>query len=106
MLGCTASQVEGDAVISDETALAMAEGARALFAADWAAAVTGETGPDTATSHPPGTVCFAWVGPEGSGTLATRLPGDRRRVQEFAAATVINLVRLAVSGLEPGAPFR
>jgi len=107
VLGCRPDQVEGDAVVSEDTAMQMARGVASLFDADWAIGLTGEAGPDAATSHPRGTVCFGWVGPDGiEGSLTTRLPGDRRRVQEFSAATAINLLRLAVSGESPRPPFR
>lgn len=107
VLGVEPSMVEGDAIVSEETAIAMAEGVRGLIGSDWGAGLTGEAGPESSTSHPVGTLCVGWVGPDGvKGSLTTRLPGDRRRIQEFAAAAAINLVRLALTGEEPRPPFR
>ena len=107
VLGCDPSRIEGDKVVSEETSVAIAGGARDLLGADWGVGVTGEAGPEPSTSHPVGTACFGWVGPDGvTGCLTTRLPGDRRRVQEFASATAINLLRLALLGEDPRPPFR
>jgi nicotinamide-nucleotide amidase len=107
VLGCAPGMIEGDAIVSEETAVAMADGVRSLLGTDWGVGISGEAGPESATSREVGTVCFGWVGPEGArGSLTTRFPGDRRRVQEFAAATAINLTRLAASGRPAQSPFR
>jgi nicotinamide-nucleotide amidase len=106
VLGCDPLLVDGDRVVSEETAVALARGARDLFGVDWGVSVTGEAGPLPATGHPVGTVCVGWTGPGGEGALTTRLPGDRRRIQEFAAAAAINMLRLTLLGEEPRAPFR
>ena len=79
--------------VSMETALAMAQGARAAGEVQWALAVTGIAGPAGGTPDKPvGTVCFAWAGPEGSEASRTLLPGDRAAIRRES-------VRVALKGL-------
>ncbi|MFV0523824.1 MAG: nicotinamide-nucleotide amidohydrolase family protein [Acidimicrobiales bacterium] len=80
-------------VISEDAAVAMAEGVRARLAADIGLATTGVAGPDEAEGQPVGTVCLAASGPGGSVATTVRLPGDRERIRQFSAITLADLLR-------------
>ncbi|MBO0886940.1 MAG: nicotinamide-nucleotide amidohydrolase family protein, partial [Acidimicrobiales bacterium] len=77
-------------VVSAEAARAMAEGARRVLHADVGLGVTGVAGPDPSEGHPPGTVFYSQVGPgQLVQTNRLQLPGDRDRVREFGALSVL-----------------
>ena len=79
--------------VSEETALAMAQGALRSGQAQWSVAVTGIAGPDGGTpGKPVGTVCFAWAGPGGADAVRNHLQGDRAGVRRES-------VRIALKGL-------
>jgi len=79
--------------VSSETALAMAQGARAASGAQWSVAVTGIAGPAGGTpAKPVGTVCFAWTGPAGAEASNALLPGDRAAIRRES-------IRVALQGL-------
>ena len=85
-------------VVSHDAARAMALGVRERLGADIGIATTGVAGPAEQEGHPPGTVFLGLARREGAEALRVRLPGDRRRVREYAAISVLNLLRLRVSG--------
>ena len=92
-LGVAPQTVARFGAVSVETAEEMAKGASQASRAQWAIAVTGVAGPSGGTPEKPvGTVCFAWVGPEGFGSEARHLQGDRAGIRREA-------VRVALSGL-------
>ncbi len=84
-------------VVSEETARAMAIGARRALEVDVAIALTGSAGPEP-QEQPPGTVVVGIVTPEGEWARTLHLPGDRERVRVYAATAALQLARLAVSG--------
>ncbi len=70
--------------VSEETAIAMAEGALGNSHADVSVAITGIAGPDGGSEDKPvGTVCLAWS-MKNAGTQATRIhfEGDRLKVRD------------------------
>ncbi len=82
-------------VVSEEAARAMALGARKVLGADVGIAVTGVAGPADQDGQPPGTV-FCAVAPPGDDRGLSRLlklPGDRERVRQFAAISLLDLLR-------------
>ena len=85
-------------VVSHDAARAMALGVRERLGADVGIATTGVAGPAEQEGHPPGTVFLGLAHPGAVEALCVRLPGDRRRVREYAAISVLNLLRLRVSG--------
>jgi nicotinamide-nucleotide amidase len=85
--------IENFGAVSEQTALAMAQGALRASRAQRALAVTGIAGPAGGTPDKPvGTVCFAWAGPESGQTLRTVLPGTRADIRRES-------VRIALQGL-------
>ena len=85
-------------VVSHDAARAMALGVRERLGADIGIATTGVAGPAEQEGHPPGTVFLGLAHREDAEALRVRLPGDRRRVREYAVISVLNLLRLRVSG--------
>ena len=79
--------------VSEQTAVAMAEGVRARLGADHGLALTGVAGPDEQEGHPPGTVVVAVAGPDGTSVRRVRLPGDRARVRLLAVTAGLDLLR-------------
>jgi len=85
--------IEQFGAVSEETALAMAEGALGASRAQWAVAVTGIAGPAGGTlDKPVGTVCFAWLGPGVAKASRVRLSGDRAGIR-------LESVRIALEGI-------
>ena len=85
-------------VVSIDAAKAMALGVRERLGADVGIATTGVAGPAKQEGHPPGTVFLGLALGEDAEALRVRLPGDRRRVREYAVISVLNLLRLRISG--------
>jgi len=80
-------------VVSEEAAAAMATGARRLLGADVGLGVTGVAGPDTQDGQPVGTVFLASdLGGEVE-VRQVRLPGDRERIRQYAAISLLDALR-------------
>jgi nicotinamide-nucleotide amidase len=80
-------------VVSEEAARAMADGVRRALKADVGLGVTGVAGPDTQEGVPVGTVfCGVALGDRVE-AVRIQLPGDRRRVRDFATITLLDLLR-------------
>jgi nicotinamide-nucleotide amidase len=91
LLGVPADVVH-TAVVSGETARAMAEGARDRCAATWALSTTGVAGPDPQEGKEPGTVYLGWAGPGCSGSERLHLAGDRATIREATCLAAIDLL--------------
>lgn len=91
--------------VSDETAAAMAAGARHRFGADVAVAVTGIAGPGGGTPEKPvGLVFIAVESPGGASTRRFELPGDREAVRSRATGLALHMLRRVLA--QSGAPAR
>jgi nicotinamide-nucleotide amidase len=80
-------------VISEETAIAMAEGACRVLGASCAISTTGVAGPEEQEGQPVGTV---WIGLCIDGEAEAHrvhLPGDRSRIREFTCISALHLLR-------------
>lgn len=84
MLDVPAPLIESHGAVSEPVAVAMAQGALARSAADWAVAVTGIAGPGGGTPQKPvGTVWVSWAQRDGLTRVQLfRLPGHRQNVRE------------------------
>jgi nicotinamide-nucleotide amidase len=81
-------------VVSEEGARAMAEGARKTLGADVGLAVTGVAGPAEQDGRPAGTVFFGVaLGEQPTEAVEVHLPGDREMVRQFAAISLLDLLR-------------
>lgn len=97
VLGVPEEVLREAGVVSEETAIAMAEGAARTLGAEVAVSVTGSAGPDL-QEQPAGTMVIAVRTPEDTAARTFRLPGDRERVRTYAGTAALQLVRLAVEG--------
>ncbi len=80
-------------VVSADAAVAMAVGAAKVLGADVGLAVTGVAGPDGQNGHPVGTVFYGIARGGTTEAVEARLPGDRDRVRQFAAISLMDLLR-------------
>ena len=92
--------VTTDHVVSEQCAIEMAVGAQRVLGADVGIAATGVAGPDEQDGQAPGTVWFAialpGLQPEA---FTTRLPGDRERIRQFSAISLLNVLRQRLESL-------
>jgi nicotinamide-nucleotide amidase len=80
-------------VVTEEAAIAMADGVMRLMAADVAVAVTGAGGPDPQDGQPPGTVWLAVVGHDDVRTTRLhRFDGDPEEVIDAAHHAAVDLL--------------
>ncbi len=91
-------EVPDGPVVTEGTALAMAEGVRRRLGADIGLATTGVAGPDEAEGKPVGTVCYAISGLADAGISSDavgtfQLPGDRERIRQFSTISILDLLR-------------
>ena len=81
-------------VVSGAAAIAMAEGVRDRLRADVGLGVTGVAGPDEQEGQPVGTVFVGLAMPgRPSEAVALKLPGDRERVRQYAAISLLDELR-------------
>jgi nicotinamide-nucleotide amidase len=94
LLGVGAAVLKRSGAVSEEVAVAMAEGARRVTGATYGLSTTGVAGPDGGTEEKPvGLVHIACTGPGGSATASELFPGDRQSVREWAVARALHLLR-------------
>ncbi|HLG00807.1 MAG TPA: nicotinamide-nucleotide amidohydrolase family protein, partial [Acidimicrobiia bacterium] len=97
VLGVTAERV-----VSDECAKQMAEGVRKVLDADVGLSTTGVAGPDPLEGEPPGLVYFGMqIGDAPAESVRVQLPGDRERVRQFSAISVMSLLRARLAAAKP-----
>jgi nicotinamide-nucleotide amidase len=80
-------------VVSEQAAAAMAAGAARLLAADVGLGVTGVAGPTEQDGQPVGTVWMGLAIDDQADAVKVRLPGDRDQVRQFAAISLLDLLR-------------
>ena len=97
LLGVDPELIDRAGVVSEEVALAMADGVRAATGAAVGMATTGVAGPEPHGGLPPGRVCVAVVGPAGSCAATLDLEGSREVV---SAGTVAEALALLGRGLD------
>ncbi|MEN8040926.1 MAG: competence/damage-inducible protein A [Actinomycetota bacterium] len=95
MLGVPADTITKYGVVSEETAEAMARGARSVLGVDVAVAVTGSAGPEP-LEKPVGTMIIAVSTPSDCLVRTLNMPGDRERVRMHTATAALHLVRRAI----------
>jgi nicotinamide-nucleotide amidase len=84
-------------VVTADAAEAMAAGARRALGSDVGLALTGVAGPDQDEGVEVGTV-FVGLALDDAPPTSTRLrlPGDRRRIREYATISALDLLRRAL----------
>lgn len=100
ILGVPLKTLEEHGAVHEETAMAMAAGARRAGHSDWAISTTGIAGPSGgADEKPVGTVCIGVAGPDGVSARRFVLDtGDRERNKQFFAATALEMLRRKLVG--------
>ena len=97
LLGVPPEVLEEEGVVSEVTALAMAEGGAARLGADVVVAVTGSAGPE-AGGAPVGTMVVAVRTPEGAWARTLHMPADRERARTLTSTAALQAVRRALAG--------
>jgi nicotinamide-nucleotide amidase len=97
VLGVPAGLISEHGAVSEEVAIAMAQGAAAALGADVAVATTGEAGPDPQERRV-GTIVVAVTTPDGTRARTFRLPGDRERVRLYGSTAALQSLRLGLAG--------
>jgi nicotinamide-nucleotide amidase len=93
VLGVPHELIEIKGAVSNEVALAMAVGVRALSGSDVALATTGIAGPDGGTAEKPvGTVFIAIASQNGSEVFRHHFEGNREVVREATAESALTLL--------------
>ncbi len=93
LLGVPDATLERYGAVSEETALAMAKGARERFGADIAVSVTGIAGPGGGTTAKP--VGLTWIGLAKADTAFARQfvwGGDREENKHLSATAALDLI--------------
>ena len=99
LLGIPAALIAQHGAVSEQVALAMAEGTRDRLGVDLAAAVTGIAGPGGGTPEKPvGTVWIAVADVSGSTVRQSVFPGSRREIRNRAVQSVLFLLRRRLTG--------
>jgi len=94
MLGVPPELIAAHGAVSEEVAIAMAQGARAASGADIAISVTGIAGPDGGSAEKPvGTVYIGIAEPGGACAKRHQFPGDRERVRAITCFSALDLLR-------------
>jgi nicotinamide-nucleotide amidase len=94
LLGVPAETLEESGAVSEETARAMASGARKALGTDYALAVTGIAGPGGGTkAKPAGLVYIGVAGPSGCRVRKYIFEGGRAAVREAAAQQALVQLR-------------
>lgn len=91
-LDVPAEVVATHGVVSEECAVAMAQGVRARLASTWGLATTGVAGPDEQEGRPVGTVWIAAAGPARVEARLLALAGDRASIRQATCEAVLLLL--------------
>jgi nicotinamide-nucleotide amidase len=97
LLGVDNAVIEAHGVVSEATAIAMADAAAETLGVDVVISVTGSAGPDP-QEREVGTIIIGVRTPEGTRARVLKLPGDRERVRTYATTAGLHLARLAIEG--------
>jgi nicotinamide-nucleotide amidase len=101
LLGVPEEMLQAHGAVSNEVALAMAEGVRVRLGADYGVSTTGISGPDGGTPEKPVglvSIGIAWEG--GSHVDSFVFPLDRERHRQLVAQVALDWVRRSLLGHE------
>ncbi len=98
LLGVPAETLAAHGAVSLETARAMAQGARAAAAADFAVSITGIAGPAGGTPEKPvGLVFIGVAAPHGTATFKHHFSGSRADIRQAATEAALRHLLEAVA---------
>lgn len=81
-------------VVSEEAAVAMAEGAKRVLGSDIGLALTGVAGPDSQEGHQPGTLCIGLVMEDGqTHSTMLNLSGTRDLMRQLSVISSLDFLR-------------
>ncbi len=86
-------EVPVGAVVNEETATAMAVGARRVLGADVGLGLTGVAGPAEQDGMPVGTLCIGLAHGEELTAVTVRLPGQRLQMRQLSVISALDLLR-------------
>lgn len=90
LLGVDPEVIAAFGVVSEPVAKQMAEGARRLFACEWAVSTTGVAGPSGGSAETPvGLVFYAVAGADGVTVKRGRFEGGRAQIKSAAAQAAL-----------------
>ena len=90
LAGVPESLIAGHGAVSEEVAVALAEGLRERAGTSWSLAITGIAGPGGGSeAKPVGTVWIAVNGPGGSTAIRRQFAGDRTEVRAQAVEAAL-----------------
>ena len=98
LAGVPTSVLAEHGAVSEQTAVALATGARERLGVTYGLGVTGVAGPEPQEGRPVGTVHVAVAGPDGGSQREARLPGARDRVRLLAVTLALDLLRRQLPG--------
>lgn len=102
MLGVDPALIEAHGAVSEEVAVAMAQGALARSNATLAVSTTGIAGPGGSEFKPEGRVCFGIAGPAGVSTQTIDFGAlGRAKVRATAVETALRLLAVALDQAAP-----
>jgi|TARA_B110000091_G_C13817576_1_gene478723 nicotinamide-nucleotide amidase len=94
LLSVSSQTLANNGAVSEQTVLAMAQGALDITDADFAIAVSGIAGPDGGSEEKPvGTVCLSWGKPTSLKSVCLLIPAPRIYFQTYVAAIGLDLIR-------------
>ena len=89
-----AELIEKHGAVSNEVAIALAEGVRKRCGSTLGIGITGVAGPTGGTSEKPvGLVFIALASEKGSEVEERNFPGDRKRIRFFASQLALDMIR-------------
>jgi nicotinamide-nucleotide amidase len=93
LLGVSEEMVEQHGAVSEQTAEAMANGARRRTGATFAISITGEAGPEPGENVPVGTVYVGLADAAGCQVAHRVFLGDRARIRVFSTQMALDMLR-------------
>ena len=94
--GVPSDIIDTHGVVSEPTALALADAARADFGADFGIGTTGAAGPESHGGYDPGTAFIAVTGENVKHAASIRRVSTRETVKFFVALSAVDLLRRAL----------